>query len=103
MTEHFGPSLLWPNWVEWLLIIVVWAAVLHPLAWKRIRRALHSQVLTPGRHRLITQCPVHRKRAKLEVVYSEAMWGTLKASDVTRCSLFGPAGVSCEKRCLSHL
>jgi hypothetical protein len=39
----------------------------------------------------------------LEVLYTEPVWGTLKASDVTRCSLFGPARVSCDKKCLSQL
>lgn len=57
----------------------------------------------PGRVARRVRCPDLERRAKLEVLYTEPMWGTLKASDVTRCSLFGPARVTCEKKCLNLL
>ncbi len=63
--------------------------------------AMHE--VGPGRAHRRVQCPDLKRKARLEVLYREPVWGTLKASEVTRCSLFGPARVSCEKRCLSQL
>jgi hypothetical protein len=57
----------------------------------------------PGKVTRRVRCPDLQRRARLEVLYTEPVWGTLKASDVTRCSLFGPARVSCDKKCLSQL
>jgi hypothetical protein len=57
----------------------------------------------PGRAHRRVLCPDLNRKARLEVLYTEPVWGTLKASDITRCSLFGPARVSCQKRCLAQL
>lgn len=57
----------------------------------------------PGKVHRRVHCPDLHRRAKLEVLYREPVWGTLQATDVTRCSLFGPARVTCAKKCLSCL
>ena len=57
----------------------------------------------PGTVTRRVRCPDHARRARLEVLYTEPVWGTLKATNVTRCSLFGPARVTCGKKCLSQL
>ncbi len=57
----------------------------------------------PGKVTRRVRCPDLERRARLEVLYTEPVWGTLKPADVTRCSLFGPARVNCDKKCLSLL
>jgi hypothetical protein len=57
----------------------------------------------PGKVTRRVRCPDLEKRARLEVLYTEPVWGTLQATDITRCSLFGPARVSCDKKCLNLL
>jgi hypothetical protein len=57
----------------------------------------------PGKVTRRVRCPDLEKRARLEVLYTEPVWGTLQATDITRCSLFGRAPVSCHKNCLRQL
>lgn len=57
----------------------------------------------PGKVTRRVRCPDLKQRARLEVLYTEPVWGTLQATDITRCSLFGPARVNCDKKCLKLL
>jgi hypothetical protein len=49
------------------------------------------------------RCPQKSVGAKLEVLYREPEFGCVQAADVTACSLFGAAPVTCDKECLARL
>lgn len=84
-------------------MIAVWGAVLLPYLRTAREWMAGKRVLGAGKVRRRARCPDLGRRARLEVLYSEPAWGRLKASDVTWCSLFGPAPVTCEKKCLLRL
>lgn len=65
--------------------------------------AVYIRQVGPGRVTRRVRCPDLGRRARLEVLYGEPVWGTLQAREVTRCSLFGPAAVTCGKECLGQL
>lgn len=79
------------------IVVISWIAITVMTAIAVIRQ------VGPGKVKRRVHCPDLKRRAKVEVLYTEPVWGTLKATDVTRCSLFGPAPVRCDKKCLSHL
>ena len=79
------------------LVAVSWVAVTLLTAVAVIRQ------VGPGKVRRRVRCPDLKRRAKVEVLYTEPVWGTLKATDITRCSLFGPAQVACNKKCMTQL
>ena len=83
--------------VPWYAIVVPW----YILFWGTV--ALLIRHYGPGRVKHAVRCPEKNTRAKLEVLYSEPEFGCVKASDVTACSLFGTARLTCDKACLARL
>lgn len=57
----------------------------------------------PGRAKRSVRCPTKQVRAKVVVEQGEGDFGSLRVSDVTRCSLFRDAPLTCAKECLAKL
>lgn len=57
----------------------------------------------PGPRRRSLRCPTKRVRAKVTIEQREGAFGSLRAADVTACSLFPDAPVTCDKECLTKL
>lgn len=79
------------------LLVVAW----YILFWGTVAMAIRSY--GPGRLKRSLRCPDKSTRAKMVVLYSEREFGSVQAADVTACSLFGTAPVTCEKACLARL
>ena len=56
----------------------------------------------PGVSKHLVRCPETKSLARVSFVYKEAGFGSVQATDVTRCSLFGSGPVACDKHCLSR-
>ncbi len=83
--------------VPWYMVVVPWLI----LFWGAVALAIRHY--GPGRLKRSLRCPDKSTRAKMVVLYSEREFGSVQASDVTACSLFGTAPVTCEKACLARL
>ncbi len=57
----------------------------------------------PGKVRHVVDCPETKKKANVVVLQKEATWGTYRAADITGCSRFPGAPVTCDKGCLTQL
>ncbi len=79
-------------WMAIAGVVAVWAVV---AVW--IRR------WGPGRIGHVVYCPETNQRARVVVLQKEAAWGTFRAADISACSRFPGAAVTCDKRCLAHL
>ena len=80
--------------------------VLAVAAWVVLVVAAGTMVIRrwgPGRVKRSVRCPDKNTEAKLVVLYTEPKWGTLTATDVAACSLFGAGPVGCDKACLARL
>jgi hypothetical protein len=57
----------------------------------------------PGRVHRTVRCPHETKKARLVVLFTEPVWGTLKPTDILACSEFPSGAVTCDKACLARL
>lgn len=57
----------------------------------------------PGRSTHFVRCPETKTVARVAVLFREGDFGSVRAADVLRCSLFGRGQVTCEKGCLSRV
>lgn len=57
----------------------------------------------PGVSKRLVRCPETKSLARVSVIYREGGFGSVQASDIVRCSLFGGGPVTCEKHCLSRV
>lgn len=57
----------------------------------------------PGLRKRSVRCPEKKVRAKVLVDQREAEFGSLRVTDVTACSLFADAPLTCGKECLGRL
>jgi hypothetical protein len=101
--DTLGPNTTLPAWMEWVLIVAVWGLALLTYAHGWLAQANKGCLMLSGLVSRPITCPERGRRARIEVLYTEPEWGTLKAADIVRCSLFGLAPVSCGKKCLSQL
>ncbi len=83
--------------VPWYAIVIPW----YILFWGTV--ALLIRRYGPGRVKHSVRCPEMNVRARLVVLYREPTFGAVEASDVTACSLFGTALLTCDKACLARL
>ncbi len=83
--------------IPWYMVVVPWLI----LFWGAV--ALLIRRYGPGRMKRSVRCPERNTRAKLIVHYSEPTFGAVEASDVTACSLFSTAPITCDKACLARL
>jgi hypothetical protein len=100
---HMGPVTMLPGWIEWVLIVAVWGLVLLTYAHDWVGQASKARLVLSGLVSRRIACPERGRRARIEVLYTEPEWGTLKVADIVRCSVFGSAPVSCAKKCLGLL
>jgi hypothetical protein len=57
----------------------------------------------PGHAKRRVHCPEWKVRAKVGVEQGEGDFGRLRVADVTTCSLFPGAALTCDKECLRQL
>ena len=57
----------------------------------------------PGVSKHIVRCPETKTLARVGVLYEESDFGSVRAADVVRCSLFGGGPVKCHKDCLTRV
>ncbi len=83
--------------VPWYMVVVPWLI----LFWGAV--ALVIRRYGPGRVKRSARCPDKNVRAKVTVLYGEPAFGSVQAADVTTCSLFSTAPITCDKACLARL
>ncbi len=81
----------------WYMIVIPW----YILFWGTVAWAIRRN--GPGRVKHSVRCPDKNAGARLVVLYREPEFGSVKASDVTACTLFGTAPITCDKTCLARL